>query len=102
MQIKKYYLKNSIALTDGLNTLNSLLVFLDNVEKKYNLEEENNSIFLCPICFDNNSDSHVSPCGHSFCMTCIQKFKNNLCPLCREKLDGVFEYPKFKFGKDNN
>ena len=106
--LEKYYTKIKIDLTGNLNKLKDIIIILDNTEKKYNLkegnelEEESNSIILCPICFDNNSDCHVSPCGHSFCMVCIQKFKNNLCPLCRKKLNGVFEFPKFKFTNENS
>lgn len=88
------------------NILKEIMSFLDNIEKKYNLkegydtDEESENEILCPICLENFSDSHVSPCGHMFCWSCIQKFKNNICPLCRINLEGVLEYPEFQFNID--
>ena len=106
--LKKYYIKIKIDLFDILNKLKNIISFLDTITKIYDLkegndsEEESNSIILCPICFDHHSDCHVSPCGHSFCINCIQKYKYDLCPLCRKKLDGVLEFPTFEFKNNNN
>lgn len=52
----------------------------------------------CPICFDDVSQAMVTPCGHIFCLECIQKsisssaargqtggrLGTGLCPLCRK------------------
>ncbi|XP_062420444.1 E3 ubiquitin-protein ligase TRIM21-like isoform X2 [Pungitius pungitius] len=44
--------------------------------------------FLCSICLDVFTDPVTTPCGHNFCMNCINEHWNtsdqNLCPMCKE------------------
>ncbi|XP_036373289.1 E3 ubiquitin-protein ligase TRIM39-like [Megalops cyprinoides] len=44
--------------------------------------------FLCSICLDVFTNPVSTPCGHSFCMTCIGDYwdssKACQCPLCKE------------------
>ncbi|KAM8878120.1 E3 ubiquitin-protein ligase TRIM39-like [Spinachia spinachia] len=44
--------------------------------------------FLCSICLDVFTDPVSTPCGHNFCMNCINEHWNtsnqNLCPLCKK------------------
>ncbi|XP_037327915.2 E3 ubiquitin-protein ligase TRIM39-like [Pungitius pungitius] len=44
--------------------------------------------FLCSICLDVFTDPVSTPCGHNFCMNCINEHWNtsdqNLCPMCKE------------------
>ena len=44
----------------------------------------------CPICYEiiGEKNNCNTPCGHSFCFSCITKalYKNNTCPCCRENL----------------
>ena len=44
----------------------------------------------CPICYEiiGEKNNCNTPCGHSFCFSCITKAlsKNNTCPCCRENL----------------
>lgn len=38
---------------------------------------------LCTICCFVNTNPYCLPCTHTFCRDCIDKFENELCPLCR-------------------
>ncbi|XP_062420446.1 E3 ubiquitin-protein ligase TRIM39-like [Pungitius pungitius] len=44
--------------------------------------------FLCSICLDVFTDPVTTPCGHNFCINCINEHWNtsdqNLCPMCKE------------------
>ncbi|XP_033829855.1 E3 ubiquitin-protein ligase TRIM39-like isoform X1 [Periophthalmus magnuspinnatus] len=45
--------------------------------------------FLCSICLEVFTDPVTTPCGHSFCCTCINKHWDSSahchCPVCKEK-----------------
>ena len=113
--IKKYSIANIICLLEKhknvindvhylKNLLKKIIANLDKIKDKYNIdqtdsEEENGT---CPICLENYSDCHVSPCGHLFCWDCIQKFKDERCPICRKEMVGVLEHQNFKFPKEEN
>ncbi|KAI4890614.1 hypothetical protein NFI96_021710 [Prochilodus magdalenae] len=47
--------------------------------------------FKCCICLDVLADPVSTPCGHNFCMACIEKCWTNAedhqCPLCKEKFN---------------
>ena len=84
-----------------LSLLKGVISFLNHIEKKYNIkvinsQEQREIAKTCPICLDNYSDCHVSPCGHMFCLTCIKKLKDLRCPICRDQMNSIIEYPNFK------
>jgi len=48
----------------------------------------------CAICCDNLTDARVLPCGHTFCVKCINKWSRNKktgekvsCPMCRKEYE---------------
>ncbi|KAL6491259.1 hypothetical protein MHYP_G00016040 [Metynnis hypsauchen] len=45
--------------------------------------------FKCCICLDVLTDPVSTPCGHNFCMACIEQCwtstEDHCCPLCKEK-----------------
>jgi len=40
--------------------------------------------FLCPLCFEQFREPHITQCGHTFCLSCIDKFLlvKTKCPNC--------------------
>lgn len=51
----------------------------------------NHDSFSCPICLDSLHNPVTSPCGHNYCMVCIEDYWNEdkhsesySCPECRE------------------
>ncbi|XP_062858606.1 E3 ubiquitin/ISG15 ligase TRIM25-like [Trichomycterus rosablanca] len=49
-----------------------------------------NDQYNCSVCLDLMTDPVTIPCGHSYCMACIQDYwnksnqKTNYCPQCRQ------------------
>ncbi|XP_030632639.1 zinc finger protein RFP-like [Chanos chanos] len=47
--------------------------------------------FLCSVCLDVFTDPVSTPCGHNFCITCLNKHWDSsehcLCPLCKEQFN---------------
>ena len=85
-----------------------MLIFLNEIETKYNLKQKNinpnegsqdSKSNTCPICLDNLNDIHVNPCGHMFCFACVKKFNDRRCPICRRNIVGILEHPEFKFSE---
>ena len=55
-------------------------------EKKEAVQEENFDKD-CPICLTIMAEPCKLPCGHRFCIMCIDKvfMDNAMCPICRKK-----------------
>ncbi|XP_030634703.1 E3 ubiquitin-protein ligase TRIM39-like [Chanos chanos] len=47
--------------------------------------------FRCSVCLDVFTDPVSTPCGHNFCMTCLNKHWDSTphcpCPLCKEQFN---------------
>uniref|UniRef100_A0A6B2LT56 RING-type domain-containing protein n=1 Tax=Arcella intermedia TaxID=1963864 RepID=A0A6B2LT56_9EUKA len=48
----------------------------------------------CGVCFDQLEDPRVLPCGHTFCLKCLQQLRNQTRPKCRCTLPPVHQLPK--------
>uniref|UniRef100_A0A671Z3Z3 RING-type domain-containing protein n=1 Tax=Sparus aurata TaxID=8175 RepID=A0A671Z3Z3_SPAAU len=59
------------------------------------MAQQNNQLdrakFCCSVCLDLLKDPVTIPCGHSYCMNCIQSYwdtedekKTHSCPQCRQ------------------
>ena len=57
-----------------------------------------NSLLECSICLQVFQDPRNLPCGHTFCLRCIQKISNRFCSLCKREwslsVNGWQELPK--------
>ena len=42
-----------------------------------------NSLLECSVCLQVFQDPRNLPCGHTFCLQCIQNTNNRLCSLCK-------------------
>ncbi|KDO29648.1 hypothetical protein SPRG_05600 [Saprolegnia parasitica CBS 223.65] len=51
------------------------------VEKKEVLEA-----MTCSVCFENDVNRVLVPCGHVFCSACVGRFPRNKCPTCRHDI----------------
>lgn len=67
----------------------------ENNFKKLTKDEILNNTKECPICLEELDNYIILDCNHIFCINCIQKtcisfidnFKKQLCPLCRKELN---------------
>ena len=88
--------------------LRKCIIFLNKIESDYNLlhknsaqKNESQDSNECPICLDQVCDIHISPCGHMFCFSCVQKLNDRRCPICRNIIIGILEHPEFQFANNN-
>ena len=62
------------------------------------LNSDADAELTCPICFDLIDCAHVTKCGHSFCLTCIQTALEHThrCPKCNTPCSIVKDiFPNF-------
>ena len=45
---------------------------------------------LCPVCFDNEVDTVLVPCGHTYCSSCAGKTRAK-CGICRRAVKSATE-----------
>lgn len=62
-----------------INNLNQQLIKLEN---SINNIQDNK----CKICYTNNINICLIPCGHTYCSTCIDTSNNCYCFLCRKEI----------------
>ena len=44
-----------------------------------------NPLLECSICLQVFQDPRILPCGHTFCLRCVQSTNNQLCSLCKSE-----------------
>ena len=54
-------------------------------------------VHMCPVCFDKEVDTVLTPCGHTLCKTCLPNITNSRgrqegaqCMTCRAKVSKHF------------
>ena len=71
--------------TDIIGESKYILNTMTGIEKKIKLKDED-----CVICMDTFDNPTLTPCGHIYCLECIQLALNNSnkCPQCRKPIEG--------------
>ena len=72
-------------ITRKLNALRSLIITGVNQIVK----TEDTAKKTCPVCFDNEVDIALVPCGHTYCRGCadVDKSRYAKCPQCRTQIN---------------
>src|ERR1700733_2995337 len=72
-------------------------------EKSADVHDKLEEVTTCCICDDTYRDPMILPCGHTFCLTCLQHIGSHTgknpgdqmpCPVCRQE----FKIPEDGFG----
>ena len=79
-------LENNIEdLTRKLNALRSLIVTgVNQIVKPEDVQKK-----MCPVCFDNEVNIALVPCGHTYCKGCSEADRSRYakCPQCRAQIN---------------
>lgn len=72
-------------ITEKLNSLRKvILAGLDEIVKPEDIQKK-----MCPICFENEVNTVLVPCGHTYCKGCseMDRTRNAKCPQCRSQIN---------------
>jgi predicted nucleic acid-binding Zn-ribbon protein len=72
-------------ISNKLNALRSLIVTgVNQIVKDENKEKK-----MCPVCFDNEVNTALVPCGHTYCKGCSEADRSRYakCPQCRQQIN---------------
>ena len=93
-QIEKYKLIEEAKMKQEEQSLQQMIKVVELEEKWIDMINKvqdncNKDSELCSICFDNDADTAIVPCGHKyFCYNCIanynKAYSNKGCPVCRK------------------
>jgi hypothetical protein len=100
--VNKYYNPQLQSIEQNIETLEHKIsdyknMFLFVINKFLKNNELNFDKKLCPICFVNEIDTCMNPCGHTICNNCVisgRHISNNKCHICRKVIK---EYTKIYF-----
>jgi esterase/lipase len=68
-----------------LNALRSLIVTgVNQIIKPEDVQKK-----MCPVCFDNEVNTALVPCGHTYCKGCSEQDRSRYakCPQCRTQIN---------------
>jgi len=97
-------IKNSNNICDKIYKNNNLEILRNNYIQKrkelnsyiYFIQKLNNYNIsnICPICFSNQVNKYLDPCGHTYCEKCLKKSNNDhnndkQCMVCRKTYQKV-------------
>lgn len=85
--LRRIHTKNSDIekISTKLNSLRSIIVTgLNEIVKP-----EDTAKKMCPICFENEINTVLVPCGHTYCKPCsdMDRTRNAKCPQCRSQIN---------------
>ena len=95
---QKKAIENNIEIIDEkISEFRKLFIFIiNNILKSNDIINDNKK--LCPICFENEIDTCLNPCGHTLCNNCVISNRNwsitNKCYSCRTR---ITDYIKIYF-----
>lgn len=72
-------------ISNKLNALRSLIVTgVNQIVKPEDKEKK-----MCPVCFDNEVNTALVPCGHTYCKGCSEADRSRYakCPQCRQQIN---------------
>jgi len=88
-------IENNIEIIERkISDFRNLFIFI--INKILRTNEINDNKKLCPICFEDEVDICINPCGHTLCNRCIisNRNSNDRCYSCRGR---VGDYIKLYF-----
>jgi hypothetical protein len=56
-----------------------------------NIQDKIIELEFCNICYSNDSNCILIPCGHKCCCYECSKNINKKCPICRNEIDNVYK-----------
>lgn len=54
----------------------------------YKILKNSDITFACPICLHSQVDSFLTPCGHTYCSTCLKDIRQR-CYVCRQGFNKI-------------
>jgi len=86
-QIQIFKDKIKILIDTNLNEINKnnkkIASFKTLIRECLKDEDNDYEINICNICVTNKIDTCLNPCGHTFCLNCVDKMHNS-CAMCRK------------------
>lgn len=101
--LKDYFKETNPLVSDLLRTKIAVLEGeIDNISNKLNalralivtgvnqiVKPEDKEKKMCPVCFDNEVNTALVPCGHTYCKGCSEADRSRYakCPQCRTQIN---------------